>query len=148
MVILIFIYLLILELEIPFKLLCIIYIFFCEVGPNWDPRTQATGILPYTIHRVLFRSPAPLPRDTIPLSLASLVCSGSILAKPKVCILTFSNTQHSHRMCTDVLFSAPHLLREGVFAFLILCSLYCRLICPVWSPTNILQCFLSSLLMN
>ncbi len=95
----------------------------------------------------LFTSPASLPRATIPLSLASLICSGSILAKPKVCILTFS-TGHSYRMCTDVSFSAPHLLPEQVFALLILYSIYCRLICPVRSPTNILQCFLSSLLMN
>ncbi len=49
-------------------------------------------------------------------------------------------------MCTDVSFSAPHLLHEGVFALLILCSMYCRLICPVRSPTNILQCFLSTII--
>ncbi len=35
-----------------------------------------------------------------------------------VCILIFSNTRHSHRMCTDtdISFSTPHLLHEGVFA--------------------------------
>ncbi len=72
----------------------------------------------------------------------------SILAKTKVYIFTFSNTGHLHRMCTNVSFSAPHLLHEGVFALLILCSMYCRLICPVRSPTDILECFLSSLLIN
>ncbi len=93
-------------------------------------------------------SSAPLSRATIPLSLASFICSGSILAKPNVCILTFSSTGHSHRMCTDVSFSAPHLLHEGVFALIILCNMHCKLIYLVRSPTNILQCFQSSLLMN
>ncbi len=125
--------------------------FFSEVGPNWDLRTQARWpIALYLSFKFigLFRSHAPLPRATIPLSLASFICSGSILAKPKVCILTFSNTGHSHRMCADVSFPAPHLLHERVFALLILCSMYCRLIWPVRSPTNILQYVLSSLLMN
>ncbi len=63
-------------------------------------------------------------------------------------VLIFSNTGHSHRMCTNVFFSAPHFLHEGVLALLILHSMYSRLICPVTSPTNIPQCFLSSLLMN
>ncbi len=51
-----------------------------------------TGPLPYTSHlnsQELFRKPAPLPRATIPLSLESFICSGSILAKPKVCVITF-----------------------------------------------------------
>ncbi len=51
-------------------------------------------------------------------------------------------------MCTDVSFSAPRLLHGGVFALLILCNMYYRLIWSVRSHTNILQCFLSSLLMN
>ncbi len=76
------------------------------------------------------------------------MCSGTILAKPSVCILAFSNTRYWHSLCTDVSFSAPHLLHEGIFVLLILCSIYCRLICLVRSPTNILQSFLSSLLMN
>ncbi len=120
-------------------------IFFCE--PGFKP----AGPLPYTSHlnsQGVCRSPAPLPRATIPRSLTSFIYSGSILAKPEVCILTFSNTGHSHRICTDVSFSAPHLLHEGVFALLTLCSMYWRLICPVRRPTNILQCFLSNLLMN
>ncbi len=44
---------------------------------------------------------------------------------------------HTHRMCTDVSFSAPHLLLERVFALLIWCSIYCRLICPVKSGTDL-----------
>ncbi len=130
---------------------CSDFFFSCEVGSHWDPRTKAhwpiTLSLWFKFIR-LFRSPATLRRAMIPLSLASFICSGSILGKPKVCILTFSNTWHSHRMCTDVSFSAPHILHEGVFALLILWSIYRRLMCPVRSPTNILQCFSSSLLMN
>ncbi len=71
--------------------------FFCDMGLDWDPKTQARW-----------------------LSLASFICSGSILAKPKVYILTFY-IGHSHKRCTNVSFSAPHLLHEGVFALLILC---------------------------
>ncbi len=77
-----------------------------------------------------------------------IFCFRSILAKPKVYILVFSNTKHLHRMCNEVSFSAPHLLHKEVLTLLILCSIYCRLICPVRSPTNILQCFLSSLRIN
>ncbi len=51
-------------------------------------------------------------------------------------------------MCTDVSFSAPHLLHEEGFALLILCGMCCRLICPGRSPTDILPCFLSSSLTN
>ncbi len=74
------------------------------------PRTQANRPLPYTSHLNslgIFRSPAPLLRATIPLSLASFICSGSILAKPKVCILTFSNAGHS---CVPTF---PFLLRTS-----------------------------------
>ncbi len=67
---------------------------------------------------------------------------------PKVYILMFSNARHSHRIRTNVSSSAAHLLHEWVFALLILCSIYCKLICLVSSPTSILQCFLYSLLMD
>ncbi len=43
-------------------------------------------------------------------------------------------------MWTEVSFSAPHLLHEGVFA-LLFCNIYCRLICPVRSSISNLQCF-------
>ncbi len=95
----------------------VINFFLLLDGSHWDPRTQAHW--PIVLY---FRRPASLPRDTISLSLASFICSGSILVKPKVC---------THRMC-----------------LFILCSMYCRLICPVRGPINILQCFLSNLLMN
>ncbi len=36
-------------------------------------------------------------------------------------------------MCTNISFSASHLLHERVFALFILCSIYCRLICLVRS---------------
>ncbi len=88
----------------------------------------------------------PLPKAMVLFNLTFYIYSRSILAKYKVCILIFSNTGHSYIMCTDVSFSATHLLHEGVFAFLILYHIYCRLICPVRSPTSILQCFLSGLL--
>ncbi len=68
--------------------------------------------------------------------------------KAEVCVHIFSNVEHSHRICTDLSFSAPHFLYEGVFVLLILCSIYCRLISPVRSPVSSLQCFLSTLLMN
>ncbi len=87
-------------------------------GSHWDPRTQDHWpIALYLSFKFigLFRSPALLPMAIIPLSLASFIYSGSILVKPKVCILTFSNIGHSHRMCTDVSFSAPHLLHEAGF---------------------------------
>ncbi len=126
------------------------FFFFLQGGSQLGPQDPCPLVhcpIPLIeIHRGLFRSPASLPRATIPLSLTSFICSGSILAKPKVC-LTFYNTGYSRRMCTDVFFSALHL-HEGVFALLILCSMYCRLISPVRSPTNIQQCFLSSFLMN
>ncbi len=84
---------------------------------------------------------------SIPLSLTSCICSRNILAKLKVCICIFSNTGYSHKICS-ISFSAPHLLYDGVFALLVLCSIYYRLTCPFRSSTCILQCFLSSLLMN
>ncbi len=125
-------------------------IFFCRVGFHWEQRTQAHWpIALYLSFKFigLFRSPHPLPREAIPLSLASFICSGCILAKPRVCVLTVSNTRLSHRMCTSISSSAPHHLHKGFFALLILCSIYCRLICRVRSPTNIRQYFMS-LLMN
>ncbi len=122
------------------------------MGPDWNSRTQARW--PIALHPSFkfiggyLGVQSLLPGATIPFNLASFIYFGSILAKPTVCILIFSNTGYSHRLCTDVSFSAPHLPHEGVSALLILCSMYRRLICPVRNPTNILQCFLSSLLMN
>ncbi len=123
--------------------------FFCEVGPCWDLRTQAHWPIALSLSfKFIWGYLGVQPPYRGPWShSASLAFIESIMAKPKVCILNFSNTGQPHRMCTDVSFSAPHLLHKGVFALLILCSIYCRLICPVKSPT-ILQCFLSSSLMN
>ncbi len=79
-----------------------------------------------------------------PPSLASFIWFGSIL-----CILIISNHEDLHKICTNVSFSATHLLHERVSAFLFLCSsIYCKLVCPVKNLPNILQCFLSSLLLN
>ncbi len=130
-----------------YKTLTIYFYFFWEVGPNWDPRTQVRWpialYLSFKFIEGYLGVQPPYRRTTIPLSLASFICSGSILAKLNVCILTFSNTRHSHRMCTDVSFSAPHLLHDGVFARLVLCSItadwYARLgalptFCNVFSP--------------
>ncbi len=91
-------------------------IFFCEVNPHWDPRTQAYWpIALYLSFKFigLFRSPAPLLSHN-PAQPRLFYLFRSILTKPEVCILTFSNTGHSHRMYSDVSFSAPHLLYEGV----------------------------------
>ncbi len=110
---------------------------FCFLRGGSQLRSQDSDLLAHCpipliwTRRRLFRSPAPFLRATIPLSFASFICSRSILAKPKVCIFTFSNTGHSHRMCTDVSYSAPYLLHEGVFALLILCSMHCRLMCQL-----------------
>ncbi len=38
------------------------------------------------------------------------------MAKLTVCIFVFSNTGHSHRICSGVSFSAPHLLHEGDYS--------------------------------
>ncbi len=118
--------------------------FFHDVGPSWVSRTQVHYPSPLYlsfkfIGGYLGVQPPYQPRSC---SASPFICSGSILTKPKVCIFTFANTGHSHRMGTDVSFSAPHLLQEGVFALFILCSMYCRLTCPVRSPTKIPQCFL------
>ncbi len=105
-------------------------IFFARWIPIVTPGLRPTGPLLYTsrIHTALFRNLVPLPRAMILLSLASFICSGSILTKPKVCILTFSNTEHSHRKCIDVSFSAPRCIykyskttrKSGVSRFLTL----------------------------
>ncbi len=92
----------------------------------------------------LFNSPTPLPSVTILSSLVSFIWFGSILVKHKVCILTLSNTVHSHRICTNISLPAPHVLHEEASAHHILCSIYCKLICPIRSPTDILQHFLTS----
>ncbi len=129
-----------------------IFSFFFEVGLNWDPRTQARWpIAPYLSFKFIGDYLGVLPPYQGPWSRSAslfLFVLDPFWQNPRSASLSFSNTGHSHRMCTDVSFSASHLLHEGVFALLILCSMYCRLICPVRIPTNILQCFLSSLLMN
>ncbi len=121
------------------------FLFLCEMGFHWDPRTQA---------------PTPI---VLSLSfkfiggylVVQLLTEGHDPTQPRLFYLFrirlgkaqdlhpyLSNTGHSHRMCTDVSFSALHFLHEGVFALFILCSMYSRLI------FHILQCILSSLLMN
>ncbi len=102
--------------------------FFCKEGSYWDPRTQAQWPITLSISfkfigGYLWAQP-PYQRPWSH-SLWPLICCRSILAEPKVCILTFSNTGHSHRMCTFVSFPAPHILHEGVFALLILFKAAC-----------------------
>ncbi len=80
------------------------FFFIWEVDSNWDPRIQArwpTALYLSFKFMGLFRSPASLQRVTIPLSLASFIYSGSMLAKPKVCILTFS-TLGIHIKCVPI----------------------------------------------
>ncbi len=61
------------------------------------------------------------------------VTTGIRVAASKVCILTFSNSGHSHRMCIDVSFSTRHLLHEGVFALLFAAlPTFCNIFCPVY----------------
>ncbi len=126
---------------------CVSSFFSAEVDPN-------SGLLAIALY-LLFKfiggslgvqlsCQGPRFRSALPL----LFVLDPSWQSPKVCILNFFNNSHSRRMCTDISISAPHLLHEGVFALLILCSMYCRLICPVRRATNILKCFLSSLLMN
>ncbi len=66
--------------------------------------------------------------------------------------LPFDNASDHGTICSHQLITSYYLsiidMFGGVFALLILSSMYCRLICPVRSPTNILQCFLSNLHMN
>ncbi len=129
-----------------------------QSGPCWDPGTQthrpialslsfkfiggysvilspyrgAQSRLLYLIHPGKARclNPYLFQHQTF----TSFICSGSIMGNPEVCILIFSNAGNSNRMCTNVSFSAPHLLHEES-ALIILCSIYCTLICPVRSPT-------------
>ncbi len=123
--------------------------FFCEVGPHWDPRTQAHWpVALYLSFKFIggYLGVQPLYWGSRSHSASPFLLHTS-WQRP-ICILTFFNTGNSHRMCTDISFSTTHLLHEGVFALFILYSMYCRLICPIRNPTNILQFFLSSLLMN
>ncbi len=118
-----------------FLFLFIFFSFFYKVTSNWDPRTQACWPIPQSFHLNLqgtIKPPRPLTEghNTAQygvfylirihpdmLSMASFIWFGSIQTKSKVCILIFSNTRHSHRMCSDVSFSASHLLHEGFFPF-------------------------------
>ncbi len=122
-------------------------IFFLRGG--WDPRTHAHwSIAPYLSLKFIKGYLGVLPPYRGPRSHS---------ASPLLFVLDPSWQNPSS---TSLPFPTPgiriecvpmfpfHLLHEGFFALLILCSMYCRLICPVRSPTNILQCFLSSLLMN
>ncbi len=80
-------------------------IFFWEDGSNWDLRTQALcSIALYPSFKFIggYSTVQPIPRATILLSLASFIWSGSILVKPMVCILIFSNTRHSHKLCSII----------------------------------------------
>ncbi len=79
-------------LRMPDTPVCTDLFFCCEVALYWDTRTQAHwSTAPYLSFKFigLLRSPALLRRATIPLSLTSFICSRSMLAKPKVCILAF-----------------------------------------------------------
>ncbi len=96
-----------------------------EVDSSWDPRTPMTqSCWPIALSLsskfigVIRQSRAV----TVGYSSAQprLFCLIRINpGKAQVCILIFSSAGRSHKMCTEVSFSAPHL-HEGVFALLIL----------------------------
>ncbi len=99
---------------------------FCKVGGSWDPRTQSGSLTKG--HDIV------QPRLFYSLWMHPDKAHG-------LYILVFSNARHSHSICTDVSFSASHLPHEEIYTLQVEMRL-------VRSPTNILQYFLSSLLMN
>ncbi len=114
---------------------CLVFFLFARWVPIGTPGLRPAGPLSYTSHlnsQGLFRSPAPYrgPRSR---SLTSFICSGSIPAKPKICILTFSNTGHSHKMCIDFPFSALHLLHESLCSPLLVQHVL-QIHMPIWEP--------------
>ncbi len=121
------------------------------MGPHWDPRTQAQWLIALSLSfKVIgiYLGVQPSYRGPQSHSASPLLFVPDPSWQSPRSVLTFSNARHSHRMCTNISFSAPYLLHKGVFALLILCSIYYRLIFPDRSPTIILQCFASCLLMN
>ncbi len=123
---------------------------FCEVGPHWHPRTQVYWpIALYLSFKFIgdclgVQPPYWGPRSHSASPLLSV--PDSSWQNPRSTSLPFP-TPGIRIECAPT-FSAPHLLHEGIFALLILNSVYCRLICSIRSPINILPCFLSSILMN
>ncbi len=77
--------------------------FFCEVVPHWHPRTQAHWLIALSLSFKFtggYLWVQPLYRGPWSHSASPLVfCSTSILTKPEVCILTFSNTGHFEWKC-------------------------------------------------
>ncbi len=121
--------------------------FFLEVGLHWDPGTQAHWPIAYTSHlnsQGAIQESNHLTEGHDSAQLAPFFLFWIHPGKAQ----GLHPYLFQHRVCTDVSFSAPQLLHEGGLALPILCSMYCRLICPVRSPTNILKCFLSGLLMK
>ncbi len=76
------------------------FFLFCKVGPKLGLQNSVPLPYPSNLNSFgLFRSPSLLPRARTPISLARFICSGSILAKPKVCIGNFRRapTQNVYR---------------------------------------------------
>ncbi len=93
---------------------------------TWTPGFRQTGPLPpYLSFKFigLFKRTASYQEPQSRLASPLLFVPHPSWLSPMVCILTFSNTGHSHRMCTNISFSAPYPLYKGVFALLILCSM-------------------------
>ncbi len=125
--------------------------FFCEEGPNWDPRTQ--GRWPIALY-ISFKfiggclgvqSPYRGPRfRSASLFYLFWIHPGKVQG---LHLYLFQHRAFAYSVYQRFLFCTGSPA-WGSLALLILCSMYCRLICRVRSPTNILQCFLSSLLRN
>jgi len=69
-----------------------------------------------------------------------IISSGSKKKVPRCARLSEAETSHSHKMWTEVSFSEPHFLQEGLLLNPITYRCLLRLLCPVRRPVTTLDC--------
>ncbi len=118
-----------------------------DVGPSWEPRTQAHWPIALSlilIYKELFSISVTLPRATIPLSLVFLFAPDPSWQRPRSAPSSFPTTGIHIKCVPAFFFFNLHLLYEGVFGLPILCNIYCsRLIWPFRSSTSMNWTYLS-----
>ncbi len=129
------------EMHRDSEIFCQYCSFFLRGGSPLRPQTQAYWTIALYlsfkfIHKGLFTNPSPQGPRSCSVSPFLFVPDPSWQSS-RSASLAFP-TPGIRIECVPM-FPFLHLMHEGVFALLILCSMYCRLIRPVRSPTNILQ---------
>jgi hypothetical protein len=86
------------------------------------------------------KSHVALPKFHMAPLISYVISSGSKKKEPRCVCLTEAKSTHSHKLCTEISFSAKHFPQVGLRPSPITYKCLLKVLCPVWRPITTLDC--------